>query len=365
MKKKRILFTINTIYGGGAERILQSILARIDRSSFEPLVFLLYKTGKEKELIPPDVKYFTGGKKSLLSPLINFLTILYIAVTLKPDLIVSFLWAANVLSAAVGIVTRQKVFIVECTLPKHCMREFDFKNLRKLILKITFRSVSHIIAVSESTKENTREYLGIPEKRITVIENGVDIKAINELSLKKMNLQFDNYLVAIGRLVKVKNFSYLIELMNELKIKAKIDMPLVIAGEGPLRKSLEEKARSIGVKLYLPGFLENPYPLLKNAEIFLVSSNYEGLPLAVIEAMVLRKPVVALNCPGGISSMITDGETGLLVQKDDKSGFVNAISRLLSDKDFAKRITENAYKAAVEKFDIDKMMEKYEELFNQ
>ena len=108
MKKKKILFVITSISGGGAERIMQDLLAGLDKSEFEPFLFLLYWTGKEKILVPENVRYFIGSPKSVYGPVINLIRLFWVVMRVNPELIVSSLWQANILSAIIAFFTGKR-----------------------------------------------------------------------------------------------------------------------------------------------------------------------------------------------------------------------------------------------------------------
>ena len=112
-------------------------------------------------------------------------------------------------------------------------------------------------------------------------------------------------MLAAGRLVKSKNFEMLIRAFAEAKMDGRT---LVIIGEGPERATLEQAAAAAGVAdcLLMPGFVANPYPLMRGAELFVLSSNAEGFPNGLVEAMALGAPVIATNCASGPSEILAE-----------------------------------------------------------
>ena len=362
MKKKKILFVINTISGGGAERIMQDLLFRLDRNEFELFLYVLYWTGKEENVVPADVKYFIGSARTIYGPLINLFHLFWVVLRVNPDSILSFLWQANILSAFTAFVTGKKILLGEHTLPDHCMEEYSLKAIRKKLLGAAYRSADKAVAVSDNAKKSLVDYFSLKEDKAVVIENGIDVAKIQGLSLEKANCPYGEYLISIGRLEPVKNFSYLLDIIYQLRIKFGIDLPLVIVGEGKERVALGAKAARLGVRLFMPGFLENPYPLIKGAKLFLVTSNYESFHLGIIEAMACGTPVVSVNCPGGISGIIRSDENGILVGPADTQVFAGAAARILNDKELASRLAANARTMAEKKYNIQLMISKYESL---
>jgi glycosyltransferase involved in cell wall biosynthesis len=154
----------------------------------------------------------------------------------------------------------------------------------------------------------------------------------------------------------------LLDVIYQLRVRFGVDLPLVIVGEGKEHNSLVIKAARLSIRLFAPGFLENPYPLIKGAKILAVTSNYESFHLGIIEAMACGTPVISVNCAGGISGLIRTEENGILVEPGDKDGFAAAIVRILSDKELARKITGNAQSMAEKKYNIELMISKYESL---
>ncbi|MBA7509985.1 N-acetylgalactosamine-N,N'-diacetylbacillosaminyl-diphospho-undecaprenol 4-alpha-N-acetylgalactosaminyltransferase [subsurface metagenome] len=356
MSNKKILFVIYSIYGGGAEKQMQYILRYIDRKKFELNLAVFHLTGTENELVPEDVPIFDLGTK--LRPASIFLTYKLISLIkkIKPDRILSFLWGTNLISILAGILTKTDFLISERTFSKIDIKGYSLPKLRKKMISLLYPKAEKITTVSYDVRENLCKYFDIPESKIEVIYNGIDLEKIKKLKNEyEINLQ--SYLLACGGLHKWKNYDFLIEVMAELK-----SLSLVILGEGPLRKHLKEKAESLGVDLILPGYINNPYPYFKKARAFVLTSLYEGFPNVVLEAMACGVPVVSVDCPGGVNEIIENGKTGLLVPSDDKKVLAGAMIKLLKDENLCKVLTENAYRKVKEEFTLARMVKSYEDV---
>ena len=123
-------------------------------------------------------------------------------------------------------------------------------------------------------------------------------------------------------------------------------------------------ATSLGIrqKVKFVGYVDNPFPLLAQSDIYICSSRFEGLPLSVIEAMALGIPSVATKV-GGIPSIIQDGYTGLLVEPEDSDAIANAVLTLIENPKLRKKIGENGRSFVLKNFDIEKTAKEYEKIY--
>lgn len=156
----------------------------------------------------------------------------------------------------------------------------------------------------------------------------------------------DNRIVAVGRLAHQKNHSMLIRAFAEIAEKY-TDTRLVIYGEGGLRESLEKEVDELNLsdRVELPGEVSKIAEHIQSAKLFVLPSDYEGMPNALIEAMSLGMPVIATDCPcGGPAELIQNGENGILIPVGDKERLKSAIVLLLRDEELRKKIGANARK---------------------
>lgn len=152
-------------------------------------------------------------------------------------------------------------------------------------------------------------------------------------------------IVSVGRLNKQKNQRLLIDAFYFI-LKDYPDYKLYIWGEGAERKNLEDYIRKIGIEesIFLPGVTENVYEEIYNASIFVLSSDFEGMPNALIEAMALGVPCISTDCPcGGPGELIEDGKNGILIPVNKRDTLINSIENLLQDKEKAMRIGNEAF----------------------
>lgn len=256
---------------------------------------------------------------------------------LQPDISLSFLNRANWANA----LGARKPFVVSAR--AHTSHHLA-NGLRGAVSRTMVRSLypraSRIIAVSDGVARDLSENFDVPAEKLVSIPNPVDVASIQAKAREASAVRIEGpFIMSAGRLVKVKNFAVLVRAFAAAGGEGK----LVIAGEGEERGALEALARELGVgdRLILPGYLANPYPLMAAADVFVLSSDSEGYPNALIEGMAAGRPVISTNCDSGPSQILADAprhsiqgityaEHGVLVPVDNADAMAEAI-RALSD----------------------------------
>jgi glycosyltransferase involved in cell wall biosynthesis len=192
-----------------------------------------------------------------------------------------------------------------------------------------------IVAVSKGVADNLSEMTGFPRERITVIYNPIVTPELQEqvqTSLTHPWLESNQppVVLAAGRLRPQKDFATLIQAFA--LVRRKQCARLLILGEGPERPALETLIKNLGLEqdARLLGFVANPYPFMRRASLFVLSSKWEGLPGVLIEAMYCGVPLVSTNCPSGPQEILQDGKYGQLVPVGDATALARAIEMALT-----------------------------------
>ncbi len=190
---------------------------------------------------------------------------------------------------------------VVCIALTHQINEFHFiaRHIHKTLFNILFRSANKIICISDGVAYDLQTLYAVPEGKIAVIHNGVDIRKIRH-DIVGVSKAKERIIITCGRLVEQKGQVYLIQAFSKLS-KRYPDMKLHILGVGPLEKQLKNYVEKLGLRkrVLFMGFKDNPYKYLAKSTIFVLPSLYEGFANVIIEAMVCGLPVISTDCPYG------------------------------------------------------------------
>ncbi|WP_066819562.1 glycosyltransferase [Sphingomonas mali] len=338
--KATILFVINSLAGGGAERVLTTILGASApwRDRYDIHLALLddepraYAVPEWITLTQLDARHRLGASIAQLRRLVG---------RLNPDAAFAFLTRANV-ATAVAMAGRGRPWLISerVNTSAHLGSGVGAMAARAMV-RFAYPRARHIVAVSNGVVDDLVENFGVARDRVSAIANPVDHDAIAAQAAAPSALAIDgDYMVAAGRLVPNKNFALLVDAFAASGLPHR----LVIMGEGPERASLEAQiaAKGLTERVSLPGFVANPFAVLARARLFAMPSNAEGFPNGLVEAMACGLPVVATNCASGPSEIlaglpresVVDARpvpAGALVPPNDVAAFASALREVASE----------------------------------
>ena len=329
-----VLFLAPTLQGGGAERVLLTILRHLDRSKFDLTLAVL--DGRDPAYLaelPADVEFIDLKCRRVRY---SVPSILHLVWKRRPHVVLSTIGSLNLGVAlmkplfprGVRLIARQTVVVSEilpfCKPPA----------LWRLAYRVLLRLFDRIVCQSSDMRRDLVENLGIPAEKTILIHNPVDLARVRRLSGEPIPPAGDDEwsehdglirLVAIGRLDHQKGFDLLIQaiaLCNDPRLR------LTILGEGPLRFELESVARDRGVasQVRLRGFQRNPYPFLRRAHALVLSSRFEGLPNVMLEALACGTPVIATPAAGGIREVLQGRPGCVIADEISAPGLASAIA---------------------------------------
>ncbi|MGL4999420.1 MAG: glycosyltransferase, partial [Cetobacterium sp.] len=253
----------------------------------------------------------------------------------------------------------KKIAWVHTDLEKH--RSMPIEKEREV-----YRKFDKIVCVSNASKQSVLNLYPEYKDKVEVIYNPIDKEEIIIKSKEQVEDIRNNKitLVTAGRLTKVKGYDILLEAHSQL-LKEGLDYNLVILGEGELKAEFEcfIQKKSIGKNTKLLGFKSNPYPYIKQGDIFVMSSRYEGYPLVLCEALTLGKPIIATDCTGA-TEILDDGKYGILAPIEDISALKNAMREMIQKEELREKYSQ----LAVERssiFNIEDVMKQIEELLDE
>jgi len=229
-----------------------------------------------------------------------------------------------------------------------------------------------VIAISEAVEAHLIKDMKIKKEDIRLIHNGIDCRKFKVADLGQINqfrqkfgIKNDPVVGIIARLSDVKGHIYLIEAFSQV-LEYKPHTQLLIAGDGKMKAQLVELSKNLGADnnvIFIPAG-EDISLVLSVMDIFVMPSIQEGLGLAIMQAQALGLPVIGSSV-GGIVSLISDSQTGLLVPVGDSERIAKSILKLLNDKNLAARLGQNAKRNIEENFSLEKMAAETEKLYNE
>lgn len=365
-KRPRLLFVINSLAGGGAERVFTTVLRSSPRQlqAYDVHVALIDREPSAYQLPAEIVLHRLDGRGSLVR---STTQLAGLARELQPDMIISFLTRANVAASVAGRAVGCPVVISERNDTTAQLGHGRFPWLARSVVRLGYRRADRIIAVSAGIRDALRVEYGIDPSRIDVVNNPVDLEAVRTEGRKAPAVPVtDDDIVMMARLEPQKN------LPTAILAFARSGRPgrLLILGEGSERAGLRALGNRLGLgdRLVLPGYVVNPFAVLARSKAFLLSSRHEGFCNSLLEAMALGVPVVASDCrfsPAEIlqvtsaptAGMVEVGEGGLLVAVDDVEAMATAL-RMLDEPLLYERLRQSG-RQRVTDFSVARQVQSY------
>ena len=374
--RKNILFYIGSLHGGGAERVLIELLKNLNRDKYHLYLAINRPEGFFFNQIPEDV-IIVDRSYAYQSPFRLFDRYFGLSNIIKNeqiDIAMSFLPGANrsLMRSVFFKDPRVKFLLNEQNNPSY----EDEKKIPKWKLPFTdyearwlYPKADKLIVSCNGLREHFVKEWSLQENLVHAIYNPIDIKRINLLSIEPVinqlkPIQTEYTMIAAGRLTRQKNYFDMLEVLK--RVRQEIPAKLIILGEGPEREQIEQKISELDLNdhVWLPGFVPNPWAWMKQADIYVSTSYYEGFHLTIAEAMACGTVPVVTDCDFGPREIINDGVNGRLLPVGDVNTMTDTIIKLLENENQRKRMSEEAFIRAYD-FDTSKIIKQYEALFDQ
>jgi glycosyltransferase involved in cell wall biosynthesis len=363
LPKKLLLFR-PALTDGGADRVTVTLLHYLNPQNFACSLALMRREGPLVAEVPRHVPTYDLKVGQLRYASLRLAGLIR---DLSPDAVLSTSSGGNlVVSLAHWLSARS-----ECSLVLSERNTYS-KARQKLppwlpvttVKSFLYRRADLIVAVSRGVAADLERVLGLPSGLVKVIYNPVvdsNLLARANEPIEHPWFQEDRPIIlAVGRLVPQKDYPTLLRAFAGLRRSH--PCRLVILGEGPLRQSLAGLCEDLGIAqdVQFMGFVPNPFPYMRHCTVFVLSSQYEGLPGALIQAMACGAAVVATDCDSGPREVIEHGVNGLLVPVGDPEALQGAVSRILDDPAVRTRLRGHA-RLRARWFDASRMVRRYEE----
>lgn len=332
---ERIAFFLPDLRIGGAEHMMAVIASALAQRGYKVDFVLVKAEGGYLETLDSKVKVVDlkcASTYTCLPALNRYLR------SVKPEVMISALDLTNLFALIARKLSRQpkRIFIRLDNTQSQIKRNPIKKVLERMLVNAFYPLADGIIAVSKAVADDFVQYMHKRPEHLTTIYNPILNKGIYEKMKEPLaHAWFTDkqipVILGIGRLSPQKNFELLINAFA--KVHEKRQVRLMILGEGPEREPLEKLVKALGLAedIALPGVVSNPYQYLTNADLFVLSSSYEGLPTVLVEAMACGCPVVSTDCPSGPREILDGGRYGRLVPVGDIQSLADAMLRSLDE----------------------------------
>jgi len=249
----------------------------------------------------------------------------------------------------------------------HGSRYYAERLRRRVALRVAAALSGSVVAVSRGLAGHLRRDLWIRASRIATIPNGARLALVSQSSLRdELRLgPADQLAVAVGNLYPVKGHRYLLEALALLAPRFP-RLHVAIAGRGDLEGPLRARAQAldVGDRFHLLGLRSDVGNVLAGADVFVLPSLSEGVPLALLEAMLAARPIVA-TAVGEVPTILSGGRAGVVVPPGDAAALAGALASVLADPVQARRLSATAATRAAEEYTLDTMVERYLALYSQ
>lgn len=360
----RILHIIESLEFGGAEKVLVDLANEFAKQQHAVTILCLKRIGALRAALDARVEveclHLAEGSHYVLPwQLARMIR------RERYDVVHAHTWGVLYESALGGLLAKSPAVVFTShgnyPPPAHSLLRRIKRRARLVLEGRVLRRIDMTVPVSDAIKHeiSTRE----PTARIETIHNGIEVLPLVEPPGRPLRGNVFR-LITVGRMAPVKNHALLLEAVAELRNDVQVQLDIV--GDGSERAAMEKLAHSLGVagQVRFLGFRNDVRAHLAHADVFVITSDYEGISIAILEAMRAGLPVVATDV-GGIRETVIDGETGIVVPPRARPELVTALRTLAKDTARRKGLGEAAYAYFKREFALEHMVTRYRELYTR
>jgi len=343
--KKRIIFFLPNLHGGGAERVAVNMLRILDTELFDIHLVLVKKSGEYLDLLPNYIKVHDLKASKTLFSIFKLKSKID---EIKPDIVYSSLLMANIVLYLSLLFCKTKPYTIlrSPNSPKLLLDNNQLSNIMWYFLEKAYKKADLVIAQTPEMKNELSKYHNLNAGKIKVFLNPIDTKLIDKKTDNCENPfnSEDINIVAAGRLTYQKGFDILLHSFKNVILENDKFLLHIIGKDDGEEEKLKDIVKEIKLEKYVKflGFQENPYQFFKYADLYVLSSRWEGLPNTVLENLYLRKPIVSTRCIPFMNELISNGKNGLLVDVENENQIATAILNYKSiDTSYTNNLNEN------------------------
>lgn len=367
--KSRICFVLPSLHGGGAERAAVQILNNLPDDCWHRSMYLFENTGPYLDDVEAAIELESGsgeGRWAQWNSLRRYLS------RTRPQIVVSFLSYFSVLTAVRAARIGARVVFNQQTPMTAFLSDGDYpwrRGWRRTVFNaattIGYAAADRIITTSRGVADDLVDAFSVRRDAISVIPNPVDLDAVRAAAREDIAPEHAAgwtrpVIVAAGRLAEAKNYPLLVDAMKLLR--ERVDARLFILGTGDQEASIRARIAERGLEeaVILCGFQKNPWKYIARADVFALSSHYEGFGNVLIEAMANGVPVVA-TASAGTRDIVRHNVDGLLVETHGAAQFADALATVLENRATRQRMSEEAIKGS-ERFALPAVVRVYHDM---
>lgn len=355
--KTKVAILVPSLRGGGAERVMTTLVTNIDNKKFDIKFILVNKEGPYIKLIPKDIEIIDLNSKrarysipKLIKEINNF----------EPDVILSTLGYLNIMLLGVRrlLIGNPKIIVRHSIAPSASLNTLPTvkRSLLLNLYKFFYNKADIVLAQCKDMKNDLISSFKLDPSKVKFIYNPLNLDHIHENMLKYNPFEDNNInLLAAGRLTNQKGFDILLKAFKIVNKKIP-ETRLTILGKGELDDALQNLAERLQVndKTNFEGFVNNPYPYYYNSDMYILPSRYEGFPNTLLEAIACKTKVVSTNCKNGPREIIGNNEYGMLIEEENYQDLAVTIIKYLKEP--------NKTEERAEDFNLKKIINNYEDL---
>ena len=372
MARRKVCFVLPSLNGGGAERAAVQILNGLDSNRWDRSMFLFVREGPYLAEVEPGIRIASADTTSRWG---RWRALRSFIARERPDIVMAFLSYFSVLTAARTAATGARVVFNLQTPMSAFLTDADYQWRRRwhkqafsAVTRIGYAAADLIVATSHGVANDLTHAFAIDPLQIRVLANPVDLRRVRIAAAEPIDLGVlppgdAPLIVAAGRLAEAKNYPLMIEAFAA--VRQQLPARLCILGQGELEGDLRKliDARGLGDAVSLAGFQSNPWKFIARAQLFLLTSRYEGFGNVLIEAMACGVPVIA-TASSGTRDIVRDGIDGRLVDVHSPHSIAAAVVEVLTSHPLRASMSIAA-KANANRFAADAVVDQYDALLEE
>ena len=331
-----IVFFTYDLATGGTEKVVVYLANYLAKQRKEVTLLTVSNNNELSEIINPNIRLVSLDKNKIIGSIPSLIKYLRQE---KVDCFIANVWPLTVISTLVLMFKRKTnlILVEHCNLTEEFKgRSLIFKLLQSISIKFFYNLADNIITVSKGVKKDLLAK-GVKGQKVSVIYNPLENP--NKSSIDKRLIRINSWLsgeikiISVGKLKKQKNFPNLINAIDFLHNKLGVDSRVLILGEGPERENIEVlvEEKKLTNKVFLPGQVADPVSYIKESDLFVLPSDFEGFGLVIAEALSEGKTVVSTDCKSGPSEILKEGNLGYLCKVNDFEDLALTIKKALDN----------------------------------